>query len=203
MTKENRMKNRIKYRWLAAVLLLLPLVIAMSLPQVLPGQNTAQEGFSKYVDAKGNISLPSDFETAFVHVGTVAVASKPDKPVDELHGTYTRREDLAAFQRDGKFSDGAILVKDVRAVTAGKLTTGDASYAAEVKVWFVMVKDAKGRFAGNDLWGDGWGWALFEGPDRKVQKAVDYRTECRACHVPVRNKDWVYTQCYPALSTRK
>ena len=147
--------------------------------------------------------MRSTFDTEVVHVGTVAVASKPDKPVDELHGTYTRREDLAAFQRDGKFSDGAILVKDVRAVTAGKLTTGDASYAAEVKVWFVMVKDAKGRFAGNDLWGDGWGWALFEGPDRKVQKAVDYRTECRACHVPVRNKDWVYTQCYPALSTRK
>ena len=24
-----------------------------------------------------------------------------------------------------------------------------------------MIKDAKGRFPGNDLWGDGWGWALF------------------------------------------
>lgn len=158
------------------------------------------DSFSPYVDGKGNISLPSDFETTFVNVGTVAVEKKSEEPVMELHGTYTRKEDLAAFKLDGKFSDGAILVKEVRAVTNSKLTTGAASYGANIKVWFVMVKDAKGRFPNNELWGDGWGWALFNGDDRNKQVAVNYRTECRSCHEPVRNTDWVYYQCYPELT---
>lgn len=156
--------------------------------------------FSPYVDAKGEISLPSDFETKFVHIGTVSVAPKPGEPVNEIHGTYTRLEDLEAFRRDGHFPDGAVLVKDVRATTNENLTTGSAAYAANVKVWFVMIKDAKGRFPENELWGDGWGWGLFEGKDRTKQVAVNYKTECRSCHVPVRKNDWVYTKCYPALS---
>lgn len=156
--------------------------------------------FSPYVDATGGISLPDDFETKFVHIGTVSVAPKPGEPVNELHGTYTRIEDLEAFRRDGKFPDGAVLVKDVRATTNEKLTTGSAAFGANVKVWFVMIKDSKGRFPDNELWGDGWGWGLFEGKDRKKQVAVNYRTECRSCHVPVKKNDWVYTQCYPALN---
>lgn len=161
-----------------------------------------KEEFSKYVDAKGNISLPDDFETTFVHIGSIAVAPKSDKPVGEIHGTYTRLADLKAFQKDGKFPDGAILVKDVRVAKNAELTTGNASFAQEVKVWFVMVKDAKGRFKDNALWGDGWGWALFNGDDRKKQVATDYRTDCRTCHVPARKQDWIFTQCYPALNQK-
>lgn len=163
-------------------------------------QENKQADFSPYVDATGGISLPDDFEKTFVHVGTVAVEKNAEEPVMELHGTYTRKEDLEALKRDGKFPDGAILVKDVRAVTNNKLTTGAASYGANVKVWFVMIKDSKGRFPDNELWGDGWGWGLFNGDDRKKQVAVNYRTECRSCHVPVRNTDWVYYQCYPELT---
>ena len=168
--------------------------------QELGAQQAKPEVFSKYVDATGEISLPDDFETTFVHLGSVAVAPKTDQPVDELHGTYTRSEDLAAFLKDGKFPDGAVLVKDVRSTSSSKLTTGAATYGAGVKVWFVMIKDSKGRFPENDLWGDGWGWGLFEGKDRAKQVAVNYKTDCRTCHVPARKQDWVFTQCYPALS---
>ncbi|OWY65378.1 hypothetical protein B7486_42335 [cyanobacterium TDX16] len=191
------MRSSTRMAWYVACCILV--AVCVQGLRVLQAQDAATDQFSKYVDAKGNISLPDDFETQFVHIGTIAVATKKDQPVDELHGTYTRREDLAAFQRDGKFPDGAILVKDVRAATGAKMTTGAASYAADVKIWFVMVKDAKGRFKENDLWGDGWGWALFEGKDRKTQVATDYRTDCRSCHVPAKMNDWVYTQCYPAL----
>lgn len=163
-------------------------------------QRGTEAEFSPYVDASGGISLPADFETKFVHIGTVSVAAKPGEPVNELHGTYTRVEDLEAFRRDGHFPDGAVLVKDVRATTNEKLTTGQAAFGADVKVWFVMIKDAKGRFPDNEIWGDGWGWGLFEGKDRKKQVAVNYRTECRSCHVPVKKNDWVYTKCYPALN---
>lgn len=168
----------------------------------LGAQQSKPEVFSKYVDAAGNISLPDNFETTFVHLGSVAVAPKPDQPVNELHGTYTRPDDLAAFLRDGKFPDGAVLVKDVRSTSNSTLTTGAAAYGADVKVWFVMIKDSKGRFPENELWGDGWGWGLFDGKDRTKQVATSYTTDCLTCHVPAKKNDWIYTQCYPALSDK-
>lgn len=161
-----------------------------------------QLSFSPYVDSVGNISLPHDFETTFVHIGTISVAPKATEPANELHSTYARPQDLAAFQRDGRFPDGAVLVKEVRATNSAPMTTGSATFGAKMKVWFVMVKDAKGRFEKNELWGDGWGWALFEGDDRTEQVAVDYRSDCRTCHVPARKNDWLYTECYPALNLK-
>jgi hypothetical protein len=66
---------------------------------------TAAEGdrFSEDVDGKGNISLPGDYETLFVHLGTFSVKTKAVGPKDELHGVYARPEDVAAFKRDGRF----------------------------------------------------------------------------------------------------
>jgi len=186
-------------RWVGAASLVL---LVASLVAVVRAQQPSSD-FSPYVDGKGSISLPADFETTFVHLGTVSVEKAAEKPVEELHDTYTRKEDLAAFRRAGKFADGAILVKTVRAVTNEKLSTGAASYGSDVKVWFVMVKDATGRFPDNELWGDGWGWALFEGKDRNEQVAESYRTDCRSCHVPAKQTDWVYTKCYPALTAAK
>jgi Cytochrome P460 len=158
------------------------------------------DDFSAYVTKEGGISLPADYREKFVHLGTWAVASKPGKPVDELHGVYARPEDVKAYRRDGKFPDGAVLVKDVISVSSAKLTTGQASWAKGVKIWFVMIKDAKGRFPKNDLWGLGWGWALFEAKDPKKNVATDYRTDCKVCHVPAKKDDWVYIRGYPVLA---
>ena len=127
------------------------------------------------------------------------MATKPDKPVDEMHNVYARPEDVQAYRRDGKFPDGAILVKDVTTVGSDKLTTGQSTWTKDIKIWFVMVKDSKGRFPKNDLWGDGWGWALFEAKDPKKNVATDYKTDCRTCHVPARKDDWVYIRGYPVL----
>ncbi len=116
------------------------------------------------------ISRPTDYRDTFEYLGSYAVATKPDKPVDEMHVVYARPEDVRAYRRDGKFPDGATLVKEVTRVGSEKLTTGQSHWATDVKLWFVMIKDAKGRFPANDLWGDGWGWALFlakrAGPQR-------------------------------------
>ena len=155
--------------------------------------------YSRYVDAEGNIGLPSDYDTTFLHLGTFAVATKPDGPTDEIHGVYARGEDVEAYRRDGEFPDGAVIVKDVYRTVSANLTTGHASWAKDVKVWFVMIKDAQGRFPGNDLWGDGWGWALFDGKDPKKQIATDYRTDCRSCHIPAKKDDWLYVRGYPLL----
>jgi len=45
----------------------------------------------------------------------------------------------------------------------------------------------------------GWGWALFDGKDRTKTKTTDYKADCLACHVPVKNSDWVYVNGYPVL----
>jgi hypothetical protein len=82
------------------------------------------------------------------------------------------------------------------------MTTGDAHWASGTKVWFVMIKDDKGRYPGNPLWGDGWGWALFksDAPDKQV--AVNYTKDCKGCHIPAQKTDWVYIQGYPVLSSQ-
>ncbi len=157
------------------------------------------EGFSPYVSNEGAISLPKDYRETFVHMGSWAVAKASDKPVDELHNVYSRAEDIKAFRRDGKLPDGAVLVKEVTNVAADKLTTGQSSWSTDMKVWFVMVKDSKGRFPGNDLWGDGWGWALFKGDDPAHNVATDYSTDCQTCHIPAKKDDWIYVRGYPVL----
>ena len=63
-----------------------------------------------------------------------------------------------------------------------------------------MIKDTEGRFAGNPLWGEGWGWALFQTDDRTVNVATAYTTDCLGCHVPARANDWIYVEAYPTLT---
>jgi cytochrome c len=159
------------------------------------------DDFSPYVTRDGGISLPLDYREKFLHLGTWAVATKPGKPVDEMHNVYARPEDIQAYRRDGKFPDGAVLVKDVTKVGSDKLTTGQATWTTDIKIWFVMIKDAKRRFPKNDLWGDGWGWALYEAKDPKKNVATDYKTDCKVCHIPAKKDDWVYIRGYPVLST--
>jgi len=157
------------------------------------------EDFSRYVTKEGGISLPLDYREKFLHLGTWAVAKKPDQPVHEMHNVYAQLKDIQAYRRDGKFSDGAVLVKEITNASSATLTTGQSAWSTDVKSWFVMVKDSKGRFPKNDLWGDGWGWALFEAKDPKKNVATDYKTDCRTCHVPAKEDDWVYVRGYPVL----
>jgi cytochrome c len=87
--------------------------------------------------------------------------------------------------------------------SGAELTTGSANWAVQPKVWFVVVKDRQGRFPQNPLWGDGWGWALFEATQPDRQTATDYRKDCLACHEPARGTDLVYVQGYPVLGVRR
>ena len=165
---------------------------------VAPVAAQAVASFSPYVDAKGNISLPQDYRTTFLHLGTFSVASKTEKEAAELHNVYTRKEDWATYKSTGKWPDGAIIVKDVYETSSEDLTTGHSSWASKIKVWFVMVKDTTKRFPDNEIWGDGWGWALFEGKDRNKQVSESYKSDCRSCHVPARKTDWLYLDRLPS-----
>src|SRR4051795_4626571 len=144
-------------RWLTPGCLAATALIATTIALGSSGRDDpparAAGNFSPYVTKDGGISRPTDYRDTFEYLGSYAVATKPDKPLDEMHIVYARPEDVRAYRRDGKFPDGATLVKEVTRVGSERLTTGQSHWATDIKLWFVMIKDAKGRFPGNDLWG--------------------------------------------------
>ena len=156
--------------------------------------------FSDNVDENGNISFPISFRSSMVHLGSWFV---PDGDASGFHDVYTEKESAEAYRKTGNFPDGATLVKELRGAKTADYTTGKgASYSTEnLKQWFVMVKDTNQRFANNPLWGDGWGWALFKPNDKTKNIAKNYKTDCLGCHVPAKEKDWIYTEAYPSLKS--
>jgi len=154
--------------------------------------------FSPYVDNKGNIQFPENFRSTMVHLGSWFV---PDGAASGFHGVYTEKKNVDAFRKTGKFPDGATLVKELRASREADYSTGvGVKHSTEiVKQWFVMIKNTDNRFTDNPLWGDGWGWALFKTDNLTKNSASDYKKDCLGCHVPAKDKDWVYTEAYPIL----
>lgn len=172
--------------------------IGAALIAVLITLPVSAESPSPFVDTKGRIQLPGDFRLGMVHLGSWFV---PDGPASGFHDVYTERASAEHYRKHGRFPDGATLVKELRAHDSATYTTGAniSSANATVKQWFVMVKDARGHYPGNPLWGDGWGWALFKPDAPSKNVAADYQAECLACHEPARQTDLVYVESYPTL----
>jgi cytochrome c len=168
---------------------------------VLDSANAAElteNTFTTFVDKIGNIRLPESFRQQWVHLGSWLV-SDAKAPGHGFHDVYTQPEAVKAFRMNGVFPDGTILVKEIRKITTGKLTTGEAQWASDNAVWFLMVKDTLGRFKGNPNWGESWGWALFEAKNPKVNSSKGYVDSCLGCHNPAKQTDWVFIQGYPTL----
>lgn len=156
---------------------------------------TSFNGFN-LVDKAGNIRKPDGYRERFQLIGAYTVL---DPKGNQMHDTYASPGAAEYYRRNGKFADGTVLVKEVDGTDHAQLTTGNANWSADTKVWFVLIKDAKGRFANNPLWGNGWGWALFkaDAPDKQV--ATDFKKDCLGCHVPAKADDWIYVKGYPVL----
>ena len=143
----------------------------------------------------------ANYRRDWVLLGSFSVlADDPEAGAKEFHVVYTLPENVDAYRKTGAFPDGAILVKDVFATSTEALTTGTASYASTLIGRFVMVKDQANKYAGaSPLWGDGWGWAFYEGTETRKTVSTDYKEDCLACHEPVRNQDLLHIQGYPIL----
>ena len=158
--------------------------------------------FSRYVDEEGNISRPTDFAIKWAHLGSVAATNKKGEDVASVHSTSTQPESLRVYQKTGKFPDGAIMIKEVRNAAISELTTGRVARQDDVDVWFVMIKDRKGRFKTNSHWGDGWGWALYEAKAPENNVSQGYNKSCIGCHTPVEKSDWLHVDTYPRLQRK-
>jgi len=151
------------------------------------------------VDAEGNLRVPRDYQTTYQPLGSWAVAADEGRGSKELHAVLASPGSVEAYRKDGRFPDGAVLVKEVFETATKEMTTGTVSHAEKLKGWFVMVKDSAGRHPGNALWGDGWGWSWFDAANPTKTTSTDYRLNCKSCHVPAHATDWIYVDGYPAL----
>ena len=167
--------------------------------QPVSSQGTNSFNGFELVDKTGNIRKPTGYRDRYQTLGTYVVL---DPKGNQMHVTYASPGTAEYYRKNGRFADGTVLVKEIFGTDQARMTTGDAHWASGTKVWFVMIKDEKGRYPGNPLWGDGWGWALFKSdvPDKQV--ATDYKKDCLGCHIPAETTDWVYVQGYPVLASK-
>ena len=84
------------------------------------------DGFSPYVDAKGNISKPQNFRKDWIHLGSWYVTSGDEKVTGDMHDVYATPASVKAFQKDGQWPDGTTLVKTVSGTDSKPMTTARA-----------------------------------------------------------------------------
>ncbi|MGI9233007.1 MAG: cytochrome P460 family protein [Woeseiaceae bacterium] len=186
-------------------------IVALLVGAIAIADDTLQSTYETIVDESGNISLPDDFRRDWAFLGTWSIAKEDVETSSAasghgaagLHNVYTQRATIEHFRETGEFPDGAVIIKELLKAETASMTTGTVSRGTEVEGWFVMVKDAQGRFPSNPLWGDGWGWSLFgaDQPDSTV--TTNYKTECIGCHIPARSDDWIYLDGYPVLDAAR
>ena len=163
--------------------------------------------YKTLVDGRGNISLPIEFRRSWSFLGTWSIANADVElgsaasghGAAGLHNVYVQPDAITAYRKTGEFPDGTVLIKELLKATTGSMTTGTVSWGQTVEGWFVMVKDRHNRFPDNPLWGNGWGWVLFNAADPQKPVTTNYKTECNGCHIPARQTDWIYIEGYPVL----
>jgi hypothetical protein len=183
-------------RILKSVVALAVALAAAGFGVLTAGAQTATDGV---VDAAGNLRVPFDYRNEYQYLGTWAVAADQGAGSKELHVVYASPGAVAAFKANGHFPDGTVLVKEVIQATTAAMTTGTVSRAGTLKGWFVVARDATGRYAGNKLWGDGWGWSWFDADQPIKTTSTNYQVDCLSCHVPAKATDWMYTSGYLIL----
>src|SRR5262249_14454918 len=139
------------------------------------------------------------YRTTFEFLGSWAIALDRGRGSKEVHAVYASPGTASAYRNTGLFPEGTVLVKEVFVATTAPMTTGIVSHAESLKGWFVMVRDTSGRYSGNKLWGDGWGWSWFDADNPSRTASSDYRADCLGCHVPAKLSEWVYVSGYPSL----
>ncbi len=186
---------------------LLIAMMAFSCCAVSIADDSYTSTYGSLVDDAGNITLPKNFRSDWAFLGTWSIAEEDVETSSAasrhgaagLHNVYTQQGVTDYYQQNGNFPDGAVIVKELLKAITAPMTTGTVSRANEVEGWFVLVKDTEGRFSSNPLWGDGWGWALFNADQPDTPVTRNYKTECVGCHIPARNDDWIYINGYPVL----
>lgn len=175
------------------------LLSGLALMASLSAEAETLDGYERFVKPDGSFTFSGEpVRDGLVHLGDWFV---PEGPAAGFHHVYTQSEAIKAYRATGVFPDGTVLVKELRNHQTANYTTGaNVASATAPTQWFLMVKDAKGRFPGDPLWKNGWGWALFKADAPTKNVATSFAADCQGCHLPARATDWVYTTGYPRLA---
>lgn len=182
-------------------------VMTFAFCAVLFADESFTSTYGGLVDDAGNIMMPRGFRNDWTFLGTWSITDEDVETSSAasrhgaagLHNVYTQRGVAEYFQQNGKFPDGAVIVKELLKAVTAAMTTGTVSRGTDVEGWFIMVRDTERRFSANPLWGDGWGWALSGAGQADTPITQNYKTECLGCHIPARTDDWIYVNGYPLL----
>ncbi|GJL54930.1 MAG: hypothetical protein NPIRA02_20620 [Nitrospirales bacterium] len=159
----------------------------------------------------GAISVPEDYYL-WPTLGTWSHSKVDDEGaavIHEYHVVYTQPATIEYYKKKRRFPDGAVLVKELLHAESMSMTTGPVvGHGTTLKGFFVLVRDTKGRFKSSALWGDGWGWSLFNPDDLKKTVSKNYKIDCIPCHTPAldlaprnakKDDKWIYTLGYPVF----
>src|SRR5215813_12788289 len=116
---------------------LVVVLVLLTAQQPLSSQSKSSTNGFDLVDKAGNIRKPADVRDLYQLLGTYTVELSPKG--EEMHVTYASPGAAQDYRKNGKFTDGTVLVKEVFGTDHAAMTTGDAHWASDTKVWFVMI----------------------------------------------------------------
>src|SRR5512146_1271838 len=99
-------------------------------------QTTSSFNGYDLVDKTGNIRKPPDYRDLYQYLGTYTPTGSNGET--EMHVTYASPGAAQYYREHGKFADGTVLVKETFMTDHANFTTGDARWATNTIVWFVM-----------------------------------------------------------------
>jgi hypothetical protein len=119
------------------------LILALGNQPATPQARNSFDGF-KLVDKCGNIQKPVDYRDLYQTLGTHVVLDS--KGGNQMYLTYASPGAADYYRRNKKFADRTVLVKEVFGTDHAQMATGDAHWAKDTKIWFVLIKNSKGRY---------------------------------------------------------
>jgi Cytochrome P460 len=180
-------------------------VLLMAAPAGSPQSGDKGPVFAK----DGSLVLPTGFRS-WVFIGGPITPNKLNDGAaqfPEFHNVYIERENLRYYQKNGKFPEGTVMVKELVLTQVGEHPDGSLD-SASGRGYFpstlngldVMVKDSK-RFAETNNWGFftfGHHAELYE----TAAKASSI-SQCAYRHIAnVAKTDMVWVQYYPLVKTK-
>lgn len=175
-------------------------VIAIALASQATAQTPvlAEGAAAQMTQTDGSIVMTTeDYQRDWALLGIFAHLG--DGGTKQFNVVYTQPETVTAYRESGLFPPGAVLIKELRHGVTKDDGDEKVSSLGELTGWFVLIKPPETGAPQGPLWGDGWGWAKFnvDAPDATITK--NYQSDCIACHLPVKDTDWVHVEAYPAI----
>lgn len=157
-------------------------------------------------NAEGKLLLPTGYRK-WIFIGaplTPNGLNNGKAGFPEFHNVYVQDKNLTAYQKDGVFPEGTVIVKELVLLRPGNHPDGSADTASgrgfgegEFNGMDVTVKDSK-RFADTQ----GWGFFNFghHAPPYEATATAAPKQECAGCHIAGAGKtDMTWVDFYPVL----